>query len=430
MFRTVKVLIFPCGAENAIELHDALSCCVNVEVWGASSRDDHGRYVFRNYIGGLPYVEAHDFIAELNQVIHSHQIDVMFPTHDTVALHLAESRDEIDCRIVMADNDTTRICREKRRIYDLFADCGFTPRVYKGLEEVEHYPVFLKPNVGEGGKHTALAKSREEAEHILALEPDLLLVEHLPEEEYTVDCFTDRHGTLRFCGARERTRIQYGISVRANSVPLTDEIRTIAETINRRLKFRGLWFFQLKRASDRKLKLLEISTRTAGTMCLYRQQGVNLPLLSVYDAMDMDVAILANDYSVEVDRALFGRYRLGLDYDAIYLDFDDTLVSRGVVNRFALLLLYQAAQQGKRVCLLTRHGGDIRAALATAKIDVGLFAEIRTLGWDEEKSRHIAPGEKAIFVDNSFAERKKVHETLGLPVFDVDAVSALLDWRT
>lgn len=427
---TTRVLVFPCGAENAIELHDALSSCVNLEVWGASSRDDHGRYVFRNYIGDVPYLHRPDFISALNRLIRCHQIDVLFPTHDTVAQFLSGHRDEIACRVVMADDHTARICREKRRIYEAFADCSFAPRTFGNLESANLFPLFLKPNIGEGGKHTFLATSESDAMHLLALHPDLLIVEYLPGREYTVDCFTDRHRALRFAGARERTRVQYGISVRSNSIPLTDEIRSIADEINRRLRFRGLWFFQLKQAVDGRLKLLEISTRTAGTMCLYRQQGVNLPLLSVYDALDQEVEILANNFTVEVDRALFGRYRLGLEYDAIYLDFDDTLIVRGAVNRFVLLLLYQAAQQGKSVHLLTRHEGDIHQALRAAKIDPELFSEIQTLGWDEEKCQMIMSGLKAIFIDNSYAERKKVKERIGIPVFDTDAVPALLDWRS
>jgi hypothetical protein len=174
---------------------------------------------------------------------------------------------------------------------------------------------------------------------------------------------------------------------------------------------------------------MEVCTRTAATMCLYRQRGVNLPLLSVYDALDMDVEILDNDFPVEVDRALFNHFHLGIDYDTIYLDFDDTLICRGEVNTYVLLLLYQAVKQGKTVHLLTRHNGDIRQSLAEANIHSGLFTSIQTFDWQKDKYQLIRPGEKAIFIDNSFVERKKVKSQTGMPVFDVDAVPSLLDWR-
>jgi hypothetical protein len=428
--QTIRVLVFPCGAQNALELHDALSQCVNIEVWGASSREDHGRHVFRNYVGGIPYIQTPEFLPAFNEMLRRNRIDALFPTHDTVAEYFANHRNETACRVIMADDEAARICREKRRIYQLFGDCPFTPRTYGTLADVDSYPVFLKPNIGEGGKNTRCVATHEQAAHALALQPDLLIVENLPGEELTVDCFTDRHGVLRFVGPRVRSRVFYGISVNSKTVPLTDEIRAIADEINLRLRFRGLWFFQVKQAGNGQFKLLEVCVRTAGTMCLYRQRGVNLPLLSVYDAMDMDVEILTNDFPVEVDRALFNRFQLGIDYDTIYLDFDDTLICRSEVNRYVLLLLYQAARQGKSVHLLTRHDGDIHQALAQAKIHPGLFKSIQKLDWQKEKFQLMRSGEKAIFIDNAFAERKKVKSQTGMPVFDVDAVPSLLDWRT
>ena len=59
--------------------------------------------------------------------------------------------------------------------------------------------------------------------------------------------------------------------MRSKAVPVTAEIREIADEINRRLRFRGLWFFQVKQAADGRFKLMEISTRCAGTMCLYQE---------------------------------------------------------------------------------------------------------------------------------------------------------------
>jgi ATP-grasp in the biosynthetic pathway with Ter operon len=425
----IRVLIFPCGAENALELHDALAYAVNVEVWGASSREDHGRFVFKNYIGDLPFIQAPEFLSIFNQLIAERSVDVVFPTHDSVALYLAERRAELACRVITADAATTKICREKRLTYELFSDCPFAPRLYPAFRDVETFPVFLKPNVGEGGKNARLVEAPNEAVDALFPANDLLVMEYLPGEELTVDCFTDRHGGLRFSGARERCRVHYGISVNSKSRPLTPEIREIAGEINRRLRMRGLWFFQLKKAVDQRFKLMEISARAAGTMSLYRHRGVNLPLLSIYDAMDLDVEILDNGFDIEVDRALFSRFQLAIEYDRIYLDFDDTVLCRKEIHPHVLSLLYQARRQGKLVYLLTRHASNIHETLEALKIHTGLFAEVRSLGWDEEKYTAIRPIGKPIFIDNAFTERKKVRENLRIPVFDVDAVGCLLDWR-
>lgn len=52
----VNVLIFPAGEINSVELHDALSHNVNINVFGCSSVDRHGEYVFKNYRSGLPNI--------------------------------------------------------------------------------------------------------------------------------------------------------------------------------------------------------------------------------------------------------------------------------------------------------------------------------------------------------------------------------------
>ena len=57
----------------------------------------------------------------------------------------------------------------------------------------------------------------------------------------------------------------------------------------------------------------------------------------------------------------------------------------------------------------------------------GFMAYCIRLKDGEEKTDHIEGD--AIFIDDSFAERRRVKEACGIPVFDVDMVESLLDWR-
>lgn len=135
--KKINVLVFPCGAENALEIHAALKYAVNVHVVGASSADDHGRYVYRHYVGGLPYIQEPGFLDAFRRVLQEQAIDLVFPTHDTVVRFFTEHRSEIPCRIVMGDARAAAICREKRLIYDCFKGQSFTPRVYGPQDTVE-----------------------------------------------------------------------------------------------------------------------------------------------------------------------------------------------------------------------------------------------------------------------------------------------------
>jgi hypothetical protein len=421
-----NVLIFPCGAENALEIYEALKTNVSINVFGASSVNDHGIFAFDQYIGNLPKIYEPNFLDHFNKVISDQKIDFVFPSHDSVALFLSEKKTGINARIICSDFTTALYCREKKKTFQLFKGENFIPITYEMNDMDLEYPVFLKPNIGEGAKHTALVKSSTELNFFLAKGNDLLVQEYLPGPELTVDCFTDRKGSLRFIGPRTRDRIKMGISFHSERFQLTKEIENIAHKINSKLKFRGLWFFQLKQDKEGSFKLLEISTRCAGTMSLYRQLGVNFPLLSVFDAADLEVEILYNDNYIELDRSLLTRYRQDIYFDIVYIDFDDTIVVNSKVNHDALKFLYQCVERNKKVILITRHERDLSSTLDEKRISPRLFDEIIHLKFDDCKGDCIIGNGKAIFIDNAYKERKIVKEKCKIPVFDVDAIQSLI----
>lgn len=420
----INVLIFPCEG-NSNELHDALSYCFNVTVFGASSVSRHGRFIYKNYECNLPYITDKSFIDIFNIYIEKNKIDVVIPQHDTVALFLAENKDKINAKIVQSDVRTNEICRSKIRIHETFEKTDFVPVRYRSIEEIK-FPVFVKPDIGEGGHGTFVARKHDDLRNCNFSK--YLVTEYLPGKEYTVDCFTDREMNLRYISPRIRNRVMAGISVAGETINLTSEIENIAHKINESLHFEGLWYFQLREDSAGKLKLLEISVRCAGSMCLTRAKGINLPLLTIYTAMGHDVLLFDNGKNVEMDRALYSRYNLNIEYDDVYIDFDDTITLRNNVNPLAMFFLYQCRNKGKKVFLLTRHIDNIHESCRKYAISEDLFTEIIHIKDNTRKSSYIR-SEKAIFIDNMFKERVDVKKVCGIPVFDVDGFEFLLDWR-
>ena len=198
----INVLIFPAGEINSIELHDALASCVNINVYGASSIDRHGSYVFENYISGLPLITASDFFEKFNAIITEKNIDVIFPTHDTVATFLADNADKLKAKLISADKLTSAICRNKQKIYDTFANYDFVPKTYSHIKEL---PVFIKPKEGQGAVGTKLINSLSDIPDINL--DEYVICEYLPGKEYTIDCLTDKNGNLCFVSPRSRKRI-------------------------------------------------------------------------------------------------------------------------------------------------------------------------------------------------------------------------------
>ncbi|HSW37372.1 MAG TPA: ATP-grasp domain-containing protein [Candidatus Saccharimonadales bacterium] len=423
-----NVLVFPCGSEIGLEIHKSLGLSTHFNLIGGSSVDDHGKFVYKNYLGDLPFFNDPEFVKKINETVDKHKIDFILSAHDGVILQLAQAkaRGELACELVTSPLETCEIACSKLKTYQFFNGVIPTPRVYQNVGELKpaDLPVFLKPEVGNGSRGVQIAKTIEDARFYTKKDPSLLLLEYLPGKEYTVDCFTNKDGKLLFCEGRERSRIMNGISV--NSVTVKDErFSKLADKINQKLKFRGVWFFQVKERANGELVLMEIAPRIAGTMGLVRCKGVNLVLLSLFDALGYDVAVFENDYEMVIDRALQNSYKHDMTYKHVYLDFDDLVIFEGKVNPTVMAFVYQCLNRQIKVHLLTRHTQDLEQSLKKYRLS-NVFDELIWIKDDSEKPGYIEEKD-AIFIDDSFAERKKVHETCGIPVFDAHMIESLME---
>ena len=422
-----NVLVFPAGTEISFEIRSALSTSKFVKLYGATSVPCHAEFVYENCAEGVPYVDDPGFVDAINAIVDRWGIDYIYPAHDSALLTLTREQARLHAAVVTSPLETVEICRSKNRTYQFLAGASYLPRVYASPDEVDHYPVFVKPSVGQGSEGARLVHDRTELDAALAEGRELAICEYLPGRELTVDCFTDRHGELRFVSPRSRDRIKAGISVRSRLLPQDAASEAVARDLNRRLRFNGAWFFQLKENARGEVRLLEVAPRIAGTMGLVRNQGVNMPLLTLYNMWDSDVSILTNGRNLMLDRCFISRFQSDIEYDRVYVDFDDTLVRDGKVNPMLIAFLYQARGKGKSLFLLTKHRGDHMAELEKQCIAPNLFDEIIHMEKGENKARCISG--RAVFIDDSFAERRQVREVCGIPVFDLDMVESLLDWR-
>jgi carbamoyl-phosphate synthase large subunit len=421
-----RVLVFPAGTEIALEVRQALAGCKDVALFGAGAAvSSHGPFAFCSY-DTVPFVTDPEWADAVRAVVERRRITHVFPAHDDAVVALAEHESHIGAKVVGSDVSTCRVARSKRATMTRLAGIVPTPTVFPNAADVETFPVFVKPDRGQGSEGAAVAHDRAELDVLLEQDPTRVIFEHLPGTEYTVDCFSDRDRGLLYAGGRARRRIRAGIAM--NAAPDDDpRFGEYATKIARALPLRGAWFFQLKADADGTLRVLEVAPRVAGTSGLTRARGINLPLLSLYESDRIPVTVAPGTHQVEIDRALVSRYRHNLSYRTLYVDFDDTLILHGKVNADLVKLLFQALNGGVRLVLLTRHGGDLRAALGRHRL-AGLFDDVVHLRPDESKADH-ASDPAGLLIDDSFAERQAVRAARGIPVFDTSMIEVLFDDR-
>lgn len=424
-----KVLIFPAGTEIAIEIHNALKYSKFVELYGINSIPSHAEFIFEHYIqADLPFVKSPLFLDEFNKILDKYEIDYVYPAHDDACMYLTMNSDKYHAQIVTSPFKTVDICRSKNKTYQFFSKETFIPKHYSKTDNISDFPVFIKPSIGQGSVGAKIINNKTEFLQEISGDIEYAICEYLPGEEFTVDCFTDRHGTLRACNLRKRERIKMGIAVRSRILPIDEKIKNIAEIINSKLVFNGAWFFQVKKNDNGEYRLLEISPRIPGTMATSRMLGINYPLLTLYNMWGFDVEIINNEIDIILDRAFINRYKTNVDYKCVYLDFDDTVYVRDKVNINLIAFCYQCVNKKIPIYLITKHAKDIYDSLAKYKINPDLFEKIIHIEKEDDKADYIKE-KKSILIDDSFSERLNVHKKLGICVYDLDMIDSLLDWR-
>lgn len=422
-----KVLVFPCGSECGLEIGRSLRHQKEIELWGGSSVDDHGKFCFEHYIGNLPFIDSPDFLESLNRELTARQIDYIYPAMDSVIATLAQFEDQLAAETIGSSAETAKLALSKLQTYQLLEKEVRCPTVFQ-LDELsaDDFPVFLKPEVGYGSRGTSVARCVGDIEQAFDKLGPLLILEYFPGEEYTVDCFTDFNGELRFVGPRVRRRVTKGISVNTISVPDDNqEFRSFANAINQSVKFNGAWFFQVKRTANGELGLLEIAPRIAGSMGLHRCKGVNLPLLSVFNQASVPTSPLENQYTIEFDRAFYNKVSISHQYSVLYVDFDDCLILNDeILNADLIKLIVQCRNKTKRIVLISRHAGDLENRLEQLGIR-GLFHEVHHLRNGEPKSS-VMTDKGGFLIDDSFRERLDA-SAIGIPSLGPESIEALLD---
>jgi carbamoyl-phosphate synthase large subunit len=357
----------------------------------------------------VPFVIDPNFVPAVQDLVTKLKIDFVIPAHDEALFRLAG---RIDGAIVAGPSpDLGEILKLKSSTIAKLQGVVPTPQIYAPGEET--FPVFCKPDRGQGSRGIKIVHDPNELRRMRAADSNLIVQELLTGEEVTVDCFSDSSSHVLFASARSRVRTTGGISVRSRSVD-DAEFPVLASRISEGLQLTGAWFFQMKRGVDGHYKLLEVANRIAGSSGFQRIRGINFMDAWLHQLSGQTVTFQPPaDIDFVYDRALYVKTIVRSNVVSLYVDFDDTLILDGsMINHRLVGLLYGAKyNKQKKIILLTRHDGVVEEKLATFGLSA-LFNEIIHLKKGERKSDSVE-GPDAIFIDDSYRERADVAETCG-----------------
>jgi predicted ATP-grasp superfamily ATP-dependent carboligase len=416
----LNILIVPSGTEIAHEIIRSLQDVKNITLFGANSVPSFSDLPQKNVKHGIPYIEEAGFITAIEETIIDYGITHVFPAHDSAAVKLSQYAESLSAKVISSSFETNEIARSKRKTYKKLSGIVNVPDFFEKNVTDLHFPLFAKPDIGQGSVGAKVIESQLEVE---ALGDNDLLCEFLPGDEFTVDCVTDSQGNLLYSQARLRCQMRNGIAIETQNVRDNEKFAAFASKINSTISFKGGWFFQVKKDINNELCLLEVSTRIAGSMITSRFNGINFAELSLLIAENIPVSVLDNKLDVKLYRNLSFQFQTSLAYQTIYTDFDDCLLLGNTINEDLIALLFNALNQQKKVVLITRHAGDLSKKLQELRI-TNIFDEIIHITNGEPKSKFIKD-KNSIFIDDAFSERKEVSEILGIPCFAIDMIKGL-----
>lgn len=417
-------MIFPGGTENGLEIKKSLQYCKEVKLFSASSSiPNQALYVYENNFI-VSDVRKGNWLQELNAAVNENKIDIIIPANSVIIDFLNIYREKINCDILLPESDIIKITRSKKRTLELLKDVIETPCVYESKESIDNccLPVFVKPDNGYGAQGAFCVDTLEKLKDI-DFEYNIV-EEYLPGKEYTIDCFSDESDIL-FCRGRERKRIRMGTTMHCEelSEDIQKQFGEIAKKIRTKIPILGYWFFQVKEGTEGKLKLLEIDVRIAGTMAYHRCKGINFPLLALYQHYGYKIDICTNEIELVLDRCLKNTFKLGCEYECVYIDLDDTIICKDKINIQIIQFLYQCINENKKIILLSKN--ENRDSYLKERKLYHIFTERNWLREEESKASYIKE-KNAIFIDDSFSQRKEVHERCKIPTFDASMVECLL----
>jgi predicted ATP-grasp superfamily ATP-dependent carboligase len=237
-----------------------------------------------------PIAREKEFVQFLKEYAQSRKIDVLLPIgyHSNVVVSKYKESISKYMHVPIVDYDQMLMAADKDKTMAFAESVGIkVPKVYRSIEEIQHYPVVVKGTKGTGN---VTYVSSPDGLCGLALQ-DVLIQEYIPGGGYGFYGLF-RHGEPRAIFMHKRRRefpITGGASTAAESY-YDERLKEQGVRLLSALRWHGVAMVEMKRDKrDGEYKLMEINAKFWGSLDLSIQAGVNFPYLAALMALNGDV---------------------------------------------------------------------------------------------------------------------------------------------
>lgn len=235
----------------------------------------------------LPHWSDPQFVDALLEVVRREHIDVVVPVLDDELSVLGPHRDRFAPAVLaMAPQPALELCLDKWLLHERLRGHLPLPRTRRGpdahLVEASARWV-VKPRSGSAGEGVRVVDEQPGA-----LGDDVIVQEHLPGPEVSVDVYVNRRGRTLATVPRMRLSTELGVSSCGRTFH-DPRLEQLAARAARLVGVRGIANVQFREDGQGRPRLLEINPRIPGGMALTVAAGANLPALLVREALGEQV---------------------------------------------------------------------------------------------------------------------------------------------
>ena len=283
----IRVLVTGAGGPAAIAVIRSLAedpkftlIAADMDPWAS------GLYLVPKDSRVLLLPAAHvDFISNLLEICKEKSVDILISTVDGELEPVAKNVEHFRVMGMRVLGAPLHILRETLDKFALARKCLLVVGVPRTelLEQADlslwSFPVVVKPRWGSGSRGFRLIESP--ADITLAdLEKGMLIQEHLPGLEYSIDVLATSEGAPVAAVPRLRVRVDSGIAVAGRTI-CNPDLENFGMKVISTLELPYISNVQAKCRANGELCLLEVNPRVPGSLALTRAAGVDMVRLAV-----------------------------------------------------------------------------------------------------------------------------------------------------
>lgn len=300
----------------------------------------------------VPTAKDSSYVDALLSICEKEKVDVVVPVMSEELIPIIDNINrfrEIGVKVSIANRKVIEIVNNKFELYKFMQDSGMKVpkfcRITKSSELKQAFSYVGYPNISVCIKATNLSGSRgvrivdpsksrfdilfnekpnsfyvsyDELETILSEEediPEMMVMEALPGEEFSVDLVAD-HGKILYMAARQSNSIIASIPQVAT---LFNDERAyeITREVIEKLGLDGSADLDFRYDRNGEPVLMEINPRVAATMAIFKEGGMNLPYLRVKQLLGESLPTCAVKTGIKMKR----RYQEMFFCDDTHNDF-------------------------------------------------------------------------------------------------------------